>query len=229
MLDHVVEIELTSPTDPTPTCVVRWFSGSSQGDPPSPPAKPGPLVTLDQAPRPRAVTVRVPLLQTRLSWVLHRNGALVRGLCVRLSSVSATFPDSLCRSGVGPSSLVLLICLFPWCLPVWTLWAGWGLPGGENDVFVSSAVLSEDGGAVHVIRSASVVGGTAVSCGLRSWACPRWGCSGDWGSPPAGTGEFTCSCFAQRVTSGSSNSCWHFRRRRAVGPHFRFPRSKCSF
>lgn len=91
-------------------------------------------------------------------------------------------------------SLVLLICLFPWCLPVWTLWAGWGLPGGESDVFVSSAVLSEDGGAVHMIRSASVVGGTAVSCGLRSWTCPRSGCSGDWGSPPAGTGEFTCSC-----------------------------------
>ncbi|MXQ93611.1 hypothetical protein E5288_WYG022344 [Bos mutus] len=126
--------------------------------------------------------------QTRLSWALHRNGALVRGLSVWLSSVSSTFPDSLCRSGVGPSSLVL-ICLFPWCLPVWTLWAGWGLPGGENDVFVSSAVLSEDGGAVHVIRSASVVGGTAVSCGLRSWACPRSGCSGDWGSPPAGTGR----------------------------------------
>ena len=186
--------------------MLQWFSGSSQGDPPSPPAKPGPLVTLDQAPRPRAVTVRVPLLQTRLSWALHRNRALVCGLCVRLPSVSETFPDSPCRSGVGPSfsgASYLLVSVVSSCVDALG-WLGFTWRG-ERRLCEQCRPVRGWGCCPRdpVIRSASVVGGTAVSCGLRSWTCPRSGCSGDWGSPPAGTGEFTCSCLPSSLLLGA--------------------------
>lgn len=184
--------------------------------------------------------VRVPLLQTRLSWAFYRNGVVgvwpLHRAPFSQRDVSR-FTVSQQRRPLllwvsepeGRSASHLLVSVVSSRVGA----LGWLVFTGRGERRLCEQCRPVRGrGAVHEIRSALVVGETAVSCALRSWTCPRSGCSGDWGSPLAGTGEFRCCCFAPPATSGSFNLCRHFRRRGAwvasLSPHFRFPQSKRS-
>lgn len=239
--DHVVEIELTYPTDHALMCALQWFSGSSQGDHPSLPAEPGPLVTLDQAPAPRAVACPCPISADLpvVGVSQKRPAPLSRHDGPRVTMSSQRRPCLLWAFQVWRAQCCLSACwlgTFP-CRRPWLAGVYWR--AARRLCEQCRPVRGRD--AVPATRSASVVGETAAPCGPRSWACPRSGCSGDWGSPagcvrggrgsPAVSlhaaalpsslllGALTCVCVSVAILPLVAS----------VSPHFRFPRSKCLF
>ena len=130
--DRIGETELTCPSDPALMCALRWFPGSSQGDHPSLPAKPGPLVTLNQAPAPRAVACPGPVsADPPVVGVSQKRLAPLSRRAVPSHRVFA----AAALPSLGFSSLegaVLLACLLARRLPVRTPLAGWCLLEGST-------------------------------------------------------------------------------------------------
>ena len=238
--DHVVEIELTYPTDHALMCALQWFSGSSQGDHPSLPAKPGPLVTLDQAPAPRAVACPCPVSadppvvgvsQKRLAPLSRRAVPRVTVLLQRRPCRLWAFQVWRAQCSLSACWLGAFPCGRPWLAGVY--WRG-----ARRLCEQRRPVLGQ--GAVPATRSASVVRetrpvwpsflglpllGLLWELGFSSGVC-AW-------RPRLPSREFACCCFAQLVTSGSLTSVGVsvaiLPLVASVSPHFRFPRSKCLF